>query len=308
MSSIAPPRAATPPDPSPPPPSAVAGESAAAGWTCPTCGTASPGDWCPACGERRLDARDRSLRGFAAEAFQSVTSLDSALLRSLRLLVTRPGALTAAHVAGQRRGYVPPLQLFLLCNLAFFAGLTLTGFNTFTTPLAVHLNALPHSPFAQALVEAEIARRGTTLAEYRVAFDRAIGTQAKTLVVVMVPLFALMVQALYGRRRYFVESLAFSFHFCAWMLLVMMAHGGALQVAGAVFRALGIDGWWLLGDVPSTILLAFLLWAYLAVATRAAFGGRVGPAVLRGLALTMTFMVVVQAYRFVLFCTTFLSV
>jgi len=47
-------------------------------------------------------------------------SLDSKLLRTLRPLISRPGFLTKAYLAGKRVRYVNPLRLYLVCSLAFF--------------------------------------------------------------------------------------------------------------------------------------------------------------------------------------------
>src|SRR5678815_1499237 len=54
-------------------------------WTCPTCRVAVATPYCPGCGERRLQARDLTLRGLLHQVLQSFTNLDARLLRSLRL-------------------------------------------------------------------------------------------------------------------------------------------------------------------------------------------------------------------------------
>jgi hypothetical protein len=67
------------------------------------------------------DAHDLTLRGFADQLSEAVINIDARLIGSFRCLVTRPGALTVAPLAGQRKPYRLPLPLFLVANLAFFA-------------------------------------------------------------------------------------------------------------------------------------------------------------------------------------------
>ncbi|HWW74758.1 MAG TPA: hypothetical protein VNZ44_05130, partial [Pyrinomonadaceae bacterium] len=58
------------------PPTGAAGE-------CPNCGAPLAGDYCHACGEKRPEARDLSVRHFLRDAAQELTSLDSKLFRTL---------------------------------------------------------------------------------------------------------------------------------------------------------------------------------------------------------------------------------
>ena len=64
-------------------------------WPCPTCGARAPGKFCPACGEKRVDAADLSIRHFFTHALGEFFHFDSKIFRSFRLLFTRPGFLTA---------------------------------------------------------------------------------------------------------------------------------------------------------------------------------------------------------------------
>jgi hypothetical protein len=90
-------------------------------WACVTCGTSVATSHCPDCGESRVRPRDLGLRKLTIEAFHSLTDVDSRLIRSIRALLFRPGALTIAYLEGPRKPYIAPFQLFLLANLLFFA-------------------------------------------------------------------------------------------------------------------------------------------------------------------------------------------
>jgi hypothetical protein len=84
---------------------------------CPSCGIARSGAWCSVCGEKFLDTDDLDLPHFLFKVVpRELFEFDGKLLRTLRLLVGKPGALAADYVAGRRRPYVSPLRL---CLIAF---------------------------------------------------------------------------------------------------------------------------------------------------------------------------------------------
>ena len=78
--------------------------TAAGPWICPTCNGSVSTLYCSQCGERRLRPWDLTLRGLLVQLLQAVTSIDSRLLRSFRLLLLRPGSLTTAFVRDFKPG------------------------------------------------------------------------------------------------------------------------------------------------------------------------------------------------------------
>jgi hypothetical protein len=148
-----------------------------------------------------------------------------------------------------------------------------------------------------------------TYDEYRPRFDAAIDGQAKTLVIVLVPLFALLMKVLYWhkhRRRYYVEHLVFSTHFFAFFLLFLPAlHLSLLTlVRGALAVGLRVPAL-LRNDTVLTLLMLFLCGIYLWLAARRMYGeGKILTAV-KCVALVGGIMAVIQLYRFILFFTTF---
>lgn len=88
--------------------------------TCANCGAAMLGDYCPACGQARKSPL-RHLPALAADAADTVLSLDGRLMHTVPALFLRPGFLSKEYFAGRRVRYIPPFRLaFLLCLLAMF--------------------------------------------------------------------------------------------------------------------------------------------------------------------------------------------
>ncbi|MCB1998887.1 MAG: DUF3667 domain-containing protein [Burkholderiaceae bacterium] len=90
---------------------------------CANCGAALAVDphprYCPLCGqETRL--HPPSFGEFLHEFIGHYVALEGALWRTLGLLLFRPGRLTLAYLAGQRRRYVLPLRVYLSASFLFF--------------------------------------------------------------------------------------------------------------------------------------------------------------------------------------------
>jgi hypothetical protein len=86
---------------------------------CENCGAPLSGAFCARCGQHAIDYR-RSLWRVLIDAADSLLNLETKLLNSIGLLLTRPWKLTNDFNAGRRARYVHPLRLYLLASIAFF--------------------------------------------------------------------------------------------------------------------------------------------------------------------------------------------
>lgn len=180
---------------------------------------------------------NHSMRDFLS---QSVTSLmhvaDSKLGRSLWSLARRPGALTVAYMKGSRAPFMHPFRVFLVSNVLFFLMATIIGQSPLTTGLRMHMayENFYHQPVAKQLVEVHLEQVGTEFEVYEAAFDRRVDTLAKSLVLVMLPLFAFLLGLLFmARKEPAVKHLAFSCHAYAHLLLFNFAI--MLGILGLIF-------------------------------------------------------------------------
>ena len=275
---------------------------------CPECGQLIPERFCTHCGEKRVEAKDYSLRHFLGEALNVIANLESPLARSFYALLCRPGLLTAEYLTGRRKRYLKPLQVFVLCNVIFFFAQPLTGFNTLTTPLRVHLTALPHSRAVRDMVREAVERKGVTLEQYRASFDATIQSQARTLVILMVPLLACALLPLYWRRRrYFVEHLVFATHFYSIFLLFLLAvHylGFGLLLAGLKLGLITHVN----EDLFFSSLFLLANAAYLFFAQRRVYGQPARATLHKTFWLVLAVIFIIYVYRLVLFFTAFYTV
>jgi len=197
---------------------------------CLECGATLAGRFCHACGQKRIEPSERTLRHFAGQLFGALTDFDSRLLRSLAALVLRPGLLGAEWLAGRRSRWLSPLALFLIVNLIYFIAPPMSDFNLSLGEQSQQW----YGPWAQELVAARLAARGIDQAAYAHAFALETYSLAKLLVILHALLLAPVLWLLHWRRGIpLVDHLAVALHLVAFALLVMMlfAQGATLWYA-----------------------------------------------------------------------------
>jgi hypothetical protein len=279
--------------------------------TCVTCGNAISSAYCPNCGERRAADRRYSLLAFGREAFEAFAEFDGRFFRTLKALLRRPGELTAAYMRGERLPYVGPLQTFLWLNLIYFLWASWSGLHLFNTTLRVHMRGTPYAPVATGMVyqrlggDTAVVTRAA-VRQYAQVFD-AVGTaESKTLVIAMVPLFAVAVAILAGgRRRYIVQHLVFSLHTYAFVFVLAIVGtyliGWPIEYA---IRWLHIDAGENGADSPMALVMFLCIAAYLALSLRRAYGFGWTRAIVTALLLGVAFGEALTLYRELLFFTT----
>jgi hypothetical protein len=95
-------------------------QSLAASNPCSNCGTNIQLEYCPECGQRAIDP-DPTVRELLHEVAEELLGWDGKLVRTFRLLIEKPGALTREYLAGRRARYISPLRVYLACSVfAFF--------------------------------------------------------------------------------------------------------------------------------------------------------------------------------------------
>ena len=88
---------------------------------CLNCGAELLGDYCSACGQKKLDPRDLSVKRFGGHLVDELTDLQSnKILRTFSSLLFRPGQLTAEYLAGRTKLYITPVRLYLTFSAIYF--------------------------------------------------------------------------------------------------------------------------------------------------------------------------------------------
>ncbi|MGD8978050.1 MAG: DUF3667 domain-containing protein [Gammaproteobacteria bacterium] len=185
---------------------------------CRNCDTPLEGPFCPQCGQRDVDL-DRPLQALLGEAIREAFDLDGRAMRTLRTLFRRPGVLTNEYLAGHRRRYSSPIRLYLVVSVLFF------------------------------VVAAWVVGRGMLLGEGQsLEADapgqaRFVSEDLPRLMFVLLPVFALLLKAVFWRRLYF-EHLIHSLHIhsAAYLILVFLLplEDAANRLVWALILQLGL--------------------------------------------------------------------
>jgi hypothetical protein len=185
---------------------------------CGNCGAALGGPFCSQCGEKKISAKDYSIRHVIEETLAEFAHFDSKFLRTLKLLFTQPGQLSKAFFHGGRSRYTKPLTLFIIINVIFF----------FVQP---HTGLLPYK-YGQYMSErghigrvlAHLRATGESSKSYEARFNANLQNQKKSLLIVSVPVLALfMTIAFAGSGRTYAEHLIFSVEVYAFLLSYLIA-------------------------------------------------------------------------------------
>jgi thiamine biosynthesis protein ThiS len=279
-------------------------------WVCPSCQATASGKFCCECGEKKPSRHDLSVRHLLSHVGEVVFHWDSRILRSLRVLLTHPGRLSTEYVDGRRKLYTHPFQVFFIANVLYFLLYPVIGWSGLKTPLVGYQHWMWYSVWATRMATHRAMIKGIPLAELSQRFDHVIDIQSRSMVLLMVPIFAVALFLLEWRRgRYFGEHLVFSLHYiAAWLLLIMIGLSGAFT---AVFRVLGplrIGPQGLGSDYILSILAALIMGLYLFLALRRFYRDSDFWAFAKTIALLAATFEMLDMYRIILFLTALYSV
>jgi hypothetical protein len=291
--------------------------------TCPSCGQPRTTRYCGHCGERAIAPDELSFKrfltalgeelfpGFDADDGPAVRRMGGRVYRTVYTLFRHPGQLTADYIAGRRRPYLKPIQVFLTISVLFF----LFGHNYFQFTLGEY-EQVPVFGETFDAVAAEQQRLRLTAEQYEERFNERLATHKKAVMALTVPLFALGFMPLFRRRRY-GEHVVFSIHFFALQLLFMITIMYAVfRIMVAMIRLLMENhpaaaqaiGQALDSEPTLVFMVYFPLFLWLFVALRRVYGGGRLVNVLKALVLVCWHIVMlVVVFKTTLFFTTFYS-
>jgi len=186
--------------------------------SCRNCDAPLTGAYCAACGQKALHDQDRRFITLLLGFFAELSSLDGRFWRSLLALVIRPGAMSRAWIDGRRLQYISPLTLFLIANAIYFLSPSLSDFDL----TLVDQTHQAHSRWTRPLLDALLAARSETLAQFATAYAIASGNVGKLLLIVHVPFMALALSMLRRDRGiWFAEHVIVALHLFTFVLLFM---------------------------------------------------------------------------------------
>jgi hypothetical protein len=224
---------------------------------CKNCQTEIDGAYCPTCGQRNVDL-ERPVWRLIGDVLKETFEIDGRTALTVKTLFRHPGMLTEEFLAGRRRTYTPALRLYLVISISFF------------------------------ILVAWVAQSGLLLQPGQdPGFDAAVQARFLSenlprLMFVLLPIFALLLKAVYAKRLYF-DHLIFSLHFhsAAYVILAMMLPLEELANRHTILM------------IVQVLLLVYFL-AYFVIAMRRVYRSSWLAVVLKSTAVLFAYMVVVS--------------
>ena len=165
---------------------------------CRNCQTPLDGAYCPNCGQKDIDL-ERPLGELVGDVLRETLDVDGRAWRSIRTLFLHPGALTSEYLLGRRRSYTPPLRLYLGISVAFFVLM------------------------AWLASEGVLLEQGQSREADAASQAQFLSNDLPKMMFVLLPVFALLVKAIFWQRLYF-DHLIFAIHLhsAAYVILALM--------------------------------------------------------------------------------------
>ncbi|MCA1557386.1 MAG: DUF3667 domain-containing protein [Acidobacteria bacterium] len=174
---------------------------------CPNCGAEQLGEYCHACGQKKIHRHDLGIKHFFGHVIHEFTHLDSnKILRTFTALLFKPGHLTAEYLAGRKGSYINPIRIYLTFSALYFvfawgvlSDVRSGGQKDPRIMRSVTAVAKKKGVESQALAEKIYQKAEKYSAAFRFASVLVSGL--------------LLTLLYYGSGRYYVEHLVFSLHY-----------------------------------------------------------------------------------------------
>jgi hypothetical protein len=208
------------------------------GGTCLNCGAELRGAFCSNCGQRATAAFP-TVGEMIGDAWQELSGWDGRFVRTFRVLLGQPGALTIDTLEGRRARYISPVRLYLVASVVYFlCAVAVPNLRTPAPPVIpgsdIAINIGPNgATILPPEQRAEVLRRLERAPWWAKAILRPVvvdpvGFRQQFIVALPRVLFALVpafagIVAIFYRRRRFVQHLVFGVHFHTFIFIALAA-------------------------------------------------------------------------------------
>jgi hypothetical protein len=229
--------------------------------TCPSCNHHFHGKYCNNCGEKLLQPEDKKISHLFGEAFHFLTHFDNKFFQSLRLMFAKPGLVSKEFTEGKRKKYYSPFSMFLVAVFLYLLFPTLQGLNI-SFYNHIQNNGFLGIDLPRRWADIKMAHEHVSIEQLAEKFDHLSPKLAKVLLVVVIPLAALVLRLLFGRKKsYFYDHFIFASEYISVFIMFVffvlpmvfrllrvfidVQDAGDSNLAFVIVQVVGI--WWFAG-------------------------------------------------------------
>jgi hypothetical protein len=223
---------------------------------CKSCGNPFEGFYCNLCGEKVLEQKDRSFNAFLKSVVTAVTFADNKFIRTLWLMIARPGFVSKEFAEGRTVNYQRPLQVFFVLNLIYFLFPLVQLFNT---SLRTQMYLRTHSALVRTMVHSKVGNDALRLEGYTLMYNQKSTNLAKLLIIVFVILASVPMMIIYRKRnRFFSDHLSLAVELTSFNLAMNAIFLSLVLVLTSKILHMTHTGWEKYMD-DSTLTIIFVL-------------------------------------------------
>jgi hypothetical protein len=217
---------------------------------CLNCGTIVTGNFCQNCGQENIEVKE-SFFQIVYHFIEDITHFDGKLIKTLKLLISKPGFLTEEYVAGKRATYIHPIRMYIFISAVFFLFIfsgeqKIVDVNTNQTKSSSIVfgdstyNTVAQYDSAQKKLPIQKRDKWLTakLTKQQILINNKYGNDQNKILAAIIdnfkhnfskilylslPIFAFFLWVLYKRNKsyYFADHMIFSIHlYCAYFLII----------------------------------------------------------------------------------------
>lgn len=215
---------------------------------CQNCGSALHGEYCSSCGQRDRDL-NIPVKELVSEVIETIPSFDKRMIRTVTLLLFKPGVLTLEYLSGKRKQHISPFKLYFGISFLFFFLIALDDSDTkyvagqhsgqagsseiegsqdtiyaFVDGKKSNLRfTLVDSAKSEKLLGRDMTVALGKLKENPQLFFDKLKEYRPKIIFFLLPVFAVLLKILYVRSNIlYVKHFIFAFYFHAFVFLILL--------------------------------------------------------------------------------------
>lgn len=185
---------------------------------CRNCNSPFIGSFCSSCGQKKYDRKDFTLKGFVKDMAEEAFDYDSKIFGTLRLLITKPGKLTADFLNGKQKTYIAPVKLYLIIITINF--IVYSALDNYSPINVEYLMSMGSQDWFEMLVAQKQLQSGLDKSAFFHDMNLKVNNVFSFALYLLIFVYPLILKLYYYKSgKYYIEHLIFCLHFMSFGFL-----------------------------------------------------------------------------------------